>query len=302
MYLSAQTKCGPCRVHSHVSAAYDSNLLACHDGGVIRIIEGLHQIAPGQVLIGGEYAVGCLSRDSHEHRKSGAGTDEDCLEAFLFHQLVNGSRLADHYIGLKLHAQLFNFFNLFLHYLLFGKTEFRDPVDQYAAQFMKSLKNRHLIAKLRQVSGAGKTGRAGTDDSHLVAIALFSLLRFDIVLQGVIRNKTLQFSDGNRLAFDPADTFALALGFLGADTSADRRQGGGLSDHLVGALDIAVFHLGDKARDIDGYRTSLDTFGILTVQAAGSLFHGLLLIVSVTYFFKIRRSDLCVLLSHRNSL
>ncbi len=104
MYLRAETKRGSCSIHSYVAAADYSDLLACHDRSIIRIVECFHQIASRKVLIGREYTVSRLSRDTHEHRKSCAGTDKYCLELFLFHQLVNRRRLTDHNVRLKLNA------------------------------------------------------------------------------------------------------------------------------------------------------------------------------------------------------
>ncbi len=167
---------------------------------------------------------------------------------------------------------------------------------------MERLKYCHLIAKLSQIAGTGKPRGAGADDSYLVAIGLIRLCRLDIMLKRIVRNKTLQLSDGNRVALDAADTFALALGFLRTDTPADCRQRGGLADHLVRLLDIALFYLGNKTRDIDGDRTAGDALCILTVNAARSLFHSLFFIVAVADLLEISRSFLRVLLSDRHSL
>ena len=83
MYVSAQAQRGSRGVHGHVSAAHDGHLFARRDGGVIVVAECLHQVASGQILIGGEYAVGVLSGDAHELGKSGAGAHEHSLKAFL---------------------------------------------------------------------------------------------------------------------------------------------------------------------------------------------------------------------------
>ena len=65
----------------------------------------LHQVASGQILVSGEYAVGVLARNSHKLGKSCAGTDEYGLIAFLIHQLVYGHGFTDDNIGLNLNAQ-----------------------------------------------------------------------------------------------------------------------------------------------------------------------------------------------------
>ncbi len=86
----------------------------------------------------------------------------------------------------------------------------------------------------------------------------------------VIRHEPLQFSDGDRLTLDSADALALALALLGTDTAADRRKRTGLSDHLIGLFDVSFFYFMDKCRDVDRYRTSLDAFRILAVEASFS--------------------------------
>ena len=122
------------------------------------------------------------------------------------------------------------------------------------------------------------------------------------MLKRIVRNEPLQLSDGNRVALDAADTFALALGFLRTDTSADRRQRGRLADHLVSLLDISFLHLGDKSRNVDGNRTAGDALCILTVNAACGLFHSLFFIVAVANLLEVCRSFFRVLLSDRHSL
>ena len=89
---------------------------------------------------------------------------------------------------------------------------------------MEGFKNGYFIAKLCQVAGTGKSGRSGTDNGYLVAIGLFCLLRFDIMLQRIICNESFQLTDRYRFSLDPADTFTFALGFLRTYTSADSRK------------------------------------------------------------------------------
>ena len=56
--------------------AYSLSLLSTEVQVIIA--ECFHQVVSGQELVCGEYAVCVLTRDSHEHRKACAGTDEDC--------------------------------------------------------------------------------------------------------------------------------------------------------------------------------------------------------------------------------
>ena len=164
---------------------------------------------------------------------------------------------------------------------------------------MQGFEYRYIIAHLRQIAGACKTGRAGTDHGNLVSVLRLCTHRFDIVLKCVIRHEPLQFSDGDRLALDAPDAFALALGLLRTDTAADRRKGAGLSDHLIGLFDVSFFYFMDKCRDVDRYRTSLDAFRILAVEASFRLFHRLFFIVTEADLIKIRRPDFRILLSYR---
>ena len=86
---------------------------------------------------------------------------------------------------------------------------------------MKCLEDGYIVAKFCKVSCAGKTCRAGTDNRDLVAVFLCCRNRFDTVFFCPVSNETLQFTDGNSVAFDSADTFALALALLRTYTAAD---------------------------------------------------------------------------------
>ena len=193
MYLGTQTKSGSGGVHSHVSAADNDDLFAVDDRCVIVVAEGFHQIVSGQILVGREHAVGLLSRNAHEHGKSRAGADEYGFKAFLLHQLVDGDGFADDHVCLDLYTKGTNIFHFLRHDLVLRKTEFRDTVDQNAACLVQRFEDGHVIAHLRQVAGAGKACRAGTDDSHLMAVLLFGGLRLDAVLSAQSATKRSSF-------------------------------------------------------------------------------------------------------------
>ena len=57
-----------------------------------------------------------------------------------------------------------------------------------------------------------------------------------------------------------------------------------------------------KCRDIDGYRTSLHTFCIFTVDASGSFFHCFVCIISKATLIKVGCSYFWILFSYRNFL
>ena len=299
MYLSAEAEGCTGRVHSHVSAADDCHLVALRDRGIVIFIKGLHQVISGQILVGGEYAAGGLARDSHELRKSRAGTDEYGVKAFLLHQLVDGDGLSYDHVGLNLHAQRFHILHLGKHDAVLGKTELRNAVYQHAACLVQSLEDGHVIAQLRQIAGTGQTCGAGTDDGYLLAVLLRGSRRLDALLSRPVGHETLQLSDGNRLALDAADAASLALALLGTYTSADSRKGGGLADDTISLREIAFLYRLDKIRNMDLHRAAFHTFCLLTVQAASGLFHRLVFIISQADLVKVRRADLRILLSYR---
>ena len=130
---------------------------------------------------------------------------------------------------------------------------------------MKCLKDRYLISKFREITCTGKTGRTGTDDSDLDAVCLLRLLRNNTVLSRPVSYETLELTDGDSLALDAADTLALTLALLRADTTADCRKCGGLADDLCGLCVVSFFYFFYECRDIDLNRTSLYTSRVFAV-------------------------------------
>ena len=300
MYICSQTKGRSRRVHGNVSAAYNRDFFACNDRRIIAVIKRLHQIASCQIFIGGKYTVCIFPRNAHEHWKTCAGSDKYGFKPFLFHKLIDGCGFTDYNVCFKFHTQFFYFFDFFCHYFLFRKTEFRDAIHKHAAQFVECLKYGHLIPHFGQIACACQSGRTGTDHGNFMSVHFFSALRLDVMFQCIICNKPLQFSDGYRLAFNAADTDTLTLRLLRADTSADCRKSAGFSDYFISLFDISFFNLMNKSRNINGYRTSFDAFGIPAVQTSLCLFHCLFLIVSKTNFIKICRTYFWILLSDRH--
>ena len=295
MHLCAQTECCSGSIHGNVSAAYNCYLLAQVDWRIVIITEGLHQVASGQILVGREYTVGVLTWNSHELGKSCAGTDEYGLKAFLIHQLVYGHGFTDDNIGLNLNAQFPYIVDFRLYHAGLWKTEFRNSICKHAAWLMKGFKNSYFISHLCKVACAGKSCRAGTDYSNLDAVGFLWLSRYESIFPGPVCHETLQLSDGNRLAFDAADTFAFALALLRAYPSAYCGKGAGFCYGICCILKFSFFYFCNELWYIDGNRASLDTFCILTVNAAGSFFLGFFLVISQTYFLKIRCPLLWVL-------
>ena len=164
---------------------------------------------------------------------------------------------------------------------------------------MEGLENGHLVAHFRQIAGAGQACGAGTDHSHLLAVGFLRFSGYKAVLPGPVGHKALQLADGDRLALDSADALALALALLGAHAAADSRKGAGLGDGGGRLGELSLLHLVDELGNVDGNGTTLDTLGILTVDAAGGLSLGLLLIVAKADLLKIGGSHLGILFSNR---
>ena len=233
----------------------------------------------------------------HEHGQTSAGADEHGLEAVLLHQLVDGDGAAHNGVGLHLDAHGLQA----VHFLLddgLGQTELGNAVHQHAAGQMQRLKHGNLIALLGQVAGAGQTGRAGTHDSHLVAVGLGlggSLGAVGVVPVG---HKALQTTDTYGIALLAADAVHLALALLRADAAAHGGQGAGLMDHLIGALIVLLHDLLDKLgnADIDG--AAVHTGMILAVEAAGRFVQCLLLGVAQGHFQEVFIPNVGILRGH----
>ncbi len=86
---------------------------------------------------------------------------------------------------------------------------------------MKSLEYSYIVSCLCKVTCTGKSGRTGTDDCNFMSVLTLCSCRFDVMLQSIVSNESLQFTDGNSLTFFTTDTLSLSLGFLWADTATD---------------------------------------------------------------------------------
>ena len=302
MYLGAQTQCCTRSVHGYVTSADYGYLFAVEDRGIVVLIKCLHQVISGQELVRGEYAAGCLSRNTHKLRKSCAGSDKYSVKAFLLHQLVDGYRLSDDNVSLDLNAERFYILYLRKYDAVLRKTELRNTVYQNAACFMQRLKNSYVITQLCQVASAGQTCRTGTDDRNLLAILLCGSCRLDALLSRPVGYKTLQLTDGNCLALDTADAASLTLALLGTYTSADSRKCGRLADYAVCFCKVAFLYCADEIRNMNLYRAAFHTFCFLTSETSLCLFYCLVLIVTKADLIEIRSTNLRILLSYRNLL
>ena len=221
MDLRAEAKCCSGCIHSNVAAADYNSFLCLVNRCVIIIAESIHEIVAGQVLICGENAVRIFTRNTHEHRKTSTGSDENSLITFLLDQVIKRNRSADDNVRNDLDAEAFNILDFLCDDLLFRKTEFRDAVGQNAAGFMKCLIDRYIISHLGKIACACKTCRAGTDDCDLMTVFDLRSLWFDSILFCAVSYKTLELSDGDRFGLQTADALSFTLGLLRANTAAD---------------------------------------------------------------------------------
>ena len=226
MYLSTKSQSCSCSIHGNVTTADNCNLFACCDRCIVGIIECFHEVASCQVLVCGEYTACILTRDTHEHRKSCTGTDEYSLKSLVLDQLIDGSGFTDDNVCLEFNAKLFDLLDLFLDNLLLRKTELRNTVNKNTAKLMKSLEYSYIVSCLCKVTCTGKSGWTGTDHCNLMSVLNLCSCRFDIMLQSIVCNESLQLTDRNSLALLTADTLSLALGFLRTYTTTDSRKCG----------------------------------------------------------------------------
>ena len=300
MHLRAEAKRSPRRVHRHISAADHDDLLSALDRRIRILPIGLHQIISREELIRGVDAVRGLTRNIHKLRKPRPGPEKDRVEALLIQELVHRDGSSDQNIGLDLHSELFHILDLRDNHPVLWKTELRDPIEKHAARLMEGLKDRHLVAELREISRAGQPGGTRSDDGDLPAVRL-SGLRGDIaVLPRPVGHIALELSDRDRLSLDPSHAHTLALRLLRADSSADSGKGRGAGDDIRRLLNISLIDLMDELIDLNGDRTADYTAGVFAVQTAGGLLLRLGIVIAEADLLEIGGAHLRILLRNRN--
>ena len=130
-----------------------------------------------------------------------------------------------------------------------------------------------------------------------VGFRLDSLL--GAVFARIVGYKALQTADGYSLALDAADTVALALALLRADTAADSGQSGGLLDLRSRLEELALGNQSDKLRNLNLYRAAGHAGLVLAVQAALCFLDRHFSGVAERYLFKVLIADVRRLLGHR---
>ena len=294
--LGAEPPCAARGIHGNVAAANYRNVLAVHDGSVAVFTISLHQVYAGKELVGGIYALQVFAGDVHKHGQTCAGADEHGLVAHV-EQLVYGQGLAYYHVSLYVHAKCAQVVYFLLNYGL-GKTEFRYAVYQHAAGGVQRFKYADLVAFARQIARAGEAGRAAADYGNLVTVGGGNIAGGGGMGVMPIGNKALQTAYADGFALYAAHALGFALGFLRANTAANRGQAGIAGNHLVCAFKVHFAYLCDEFGNVYVYRAAVYAGHILAVKAAGGLVKGYLLGVAKGNFFEIMVANVRLLGGH----
>ena len=93
-------------------------------------------------------------------------------------------------------------------------------------------------------------------------------------LGGVVAEEALELADGDGAVLVVKDAVALALVLLRADAAADGGKQARLANDVEAATEVSLADLLDEAGDVDVDRAALDALGVLAVEAAVGLGHG----------------------------
>jgi len=260
-------------VHGGVAAADNRHVPPLDDRrGGKRVAAGLHQVDPGEEFVGRVDPFQVLPRDIQHDRQTGAVGDEDGVE--IGAQLLQGEGLADDDVAVDAHPELHQTLNLRIDDFL-GEAEFGDAVTQNAAGIVQRLEHRDPVAGPGQFPGRGQAGRTGTDNRHRPAACLRQGCGRQLrpIGHGPVGHEPLQVADGHRFTLDAAHASGFALGLLGADPAADRRQGVVTLENAGRQRQVfrcqGVQHLGNR----DPHRTAVHAGAVLALDAAFRLLH-----------------------------
>ncbi|MPM80160.1 hypothetical protein SDC9_127207 [bioreactor metagenome] len=171
-----------------------------------------------------------LARNLHLLRKLRAGGNVNSVVLRLqrFHRYI----LAHFRVQVDVHAGLLDELNFMLQDAL-GQPVFGDAEGENAARHGLGLEHVHLVADLDEVVPAGQARSARADDGDAFAVAgehnVLGIRRF--VPVGIVRDKPLEFADGNR--FIQRSSAALRFAGMRADAPADRRERVFLANQVV---------------------------------------------------------------------
>ena len=200
--LRSEADGGAHRVHRRVAAAEHGDPLvrgrrrpACRTSGQVR----LHQVDPGEELVGRVDADQVLARDVHEARQPGSDADEDGIEP--------SSSSSSMVSTMPMTALVSNVTPSFVELLdlgvddLLGQAELGDPVDEHAARARAAprRRSRRGPAWARSVAQASPDGPLPTTATRLPVRSVRRGDGHQPVFPLVVGDEALEVADGDRL-------------------------------------------------------------------------------------------------------
>ena len=157
--MPAEPPGGAGGVHRGVAAADHHHLLAPanRQRRLMVFAMALHQVHPGEELVGAHHVEQMLTGHVHEPRQAGSRADEDVCEPGVL-QFGEGGGLADHEIGDERATQRLDL----AHHVVdqrIRQPELRDAITQHTAQLVESLEDRHRMAFGGQQESIDQPGR-----------------------------------------------------------------------------------------------------------------------------------------------
>ena len=151
---------------------------------------------------------------------------------------------------------------------LLRKPELGDSVHQHPARFMQGFIDSHGMSRLDQVAGTGKAGRSAPDDGDTPSGgSRLPRHTFEPLVPHVVGHVPLEVPNGDRALLLCKDTGALALVFLGANTTANGRQEVVALDDLGSGTNRAFRYQFQEGIDLDAYRAPV---GVTLFEEGGS--------------------------------
>ena len=145
-----------------------------------------------------------------------------------------------------------------------------------------------LVSHLRQLRRTREPGRSGPDDrDFLRALQADHRGGEQVVLHLVIGDEPLKLADCDRAQLLPHHAEGLALGFLGADPSADRGEIVCLPYLSHGSDIVLLNHQVDESPDVDSDGTPVRAVWLLAFKAALALLDRTFLVEAVRHFEEV---------------
>ena len=159
---------GAGRIHSHVACTDNYNVVT----GVQQCFAGIQLASVSQYNHTQE--VGCcqntgqlLAGDVQRARQRGTCAHENCIIA-LGKKVIYGKIYAGKLLGADFYTDMLQLADFTADNILL-QTEFRNAEKQYAARFALCFENSNIEIHFGQITGNGKTCRAGADYGNLTA-------------------------------------------------------------------------------------------------------------------------------------